>query len=130
MNKQQYLCIIRSETGSCDQPSPEEMAPEQMQEMMSTFQAWQEKFASNIASLGGKLSSDGKVFSSAGVTDGPYVESKEIVGGYMIVAADTLDEAVQVAQACPPVAQSGATVEVREILMCPGQECVSQCEES
>jgi len=131
MSKQQYLCIIRSESGTCDQPSPQEMTPEKMQEMMAKFQAWQEKFDANIASMGGKLSGEGKVFSSAGMTDGPYVESKEIVGGFMIIAADSLDEAVQVAQACPPIADSSnAVVEIREIMMGPVEECNSASQNS
>ena len=43
----------------------------------------------------------GKVLTSAGVTDGPLVESKEIVGGYSVVLAKTYEDALKVAGECP-----------------------------
>ena len=46
------------------------------------------------------------------VTDGPFIESKEIVGGFSIVQAETLDDAVELAAGCP-VLLFGASVEVR-----------------
>ena len=47
--------------------------------------------------------------------DGPLVEIKELVGGYMIVAAATLDEAIQIASECPGLVRPGSGVEVIEI---------------
>lgn len=120
MNQQKYLCILRSETGSCEEAMPSDMTQEMMQAMMSEFETWQTRFKSNIVNLGGKLSNGGKVFSPTGVTDGPFIESKEIVGGFMILAAENLEEAVHVAQACPPIAASSANVEIREIMAPPG----------
>ena len=46
------------------------------------------------------------------VTDGPFVESKEIVGGYSIVQADTIDAAAEIAKGCPGLL-GGGKVEVR-----------------
>ncbi len=50
------------------------------------------------------------------VTDGPYAEAKEIVGGYIIVKAADLDEAVQLAQGCP-VLEDGGKVEIRDVMV-------------
>lgn len=107
MSKKNYLCIQRSQPGAAskgDAPSPA-----QMQEMHTKFNAWKEKFQDNIVDLGGKLG-DGKRVTSEGATDGPFVEAKEVIGGYMIVSADSFEEAVQVAQESP-----GSSVEVRAI---------------
>ena len=110
MAKKKYLCIQRSQTGGeCGKPSPA-----QMEEMFAKFNAWKEKFAANIVDMGGKLGG-GKVVSSEGATDGPFVEAKEVVGGFMIVEAESIEEAVEVARESPGVAMPGSSVEVREI---------------
>jgi hypothetical protein len=49
------------------------------------------------------------------VTDGPFAEAKEIVAGFMIVAADDYDGAVAVVQAMPMMQMPGACVEIREM---------------
>jgi len=49
------------------------------------------------------------------ITDGPYAESKEIVGGYLGIKANDLDEAIEIAKGCPIFDYDGST-EVREIL--------------
>ena len=111
MSKKRFLCIQRSQAGGeCTPPTPE-----QMQQMYANFMAWQEKFGSCIVDMGGRLGGGG-VVSATAVTDGPYVESKEVVGGYMIVEAESLAEAQQIAQASPGVAMPGTSVEVREIM--------------
>ncbi|MCA9599827.1 MAG: hypothetical protein KC776_41260 [Myxococcales bacterium] len=105
-----YLCIQRSQAGgNRDKPSPA-----QMEEMYAVFNAWKEKFSANIVDMGGPLGG-GRVVTSEGSSDGPFVESKEVVGGYMIVSADSVDEATQVARECPGVVRPGSSVEVREI---------------
>lgn len=109
MPKNKYLCIQRSQPSDCAKPSPT-----QMQEMYGKFQAWMEKFQKNIVDMGGKLGG-GKVVTSKRETDGPFVEAKEIVGGFMIVSADTLEEAVEVARQSPGTWSPGSSVEVREI---------------
>jgi len=109
MPKQKYLCIQRSQSGKGEKPSPA-----QMEEMYAKFHAWKEKFQKNIVDMGGKLGS-GKVVTSEGATDGPFVEAKEVVGGFMIVSAESLEEALEVARECPGVVMPGSSVEVREI---------------
>ncbi len=86
-----------------------------MQAMFAKFEAWKNKFKDNIVDMGGKLTEGGTVVTSQGATDGPFVEAKELIGGYMIVAADSLEEATRVAQESPGVGMPGSSVEVREI---------------
>ena len=112
MSKHTYLCIQRSQPrqpGKGEAPSPT-----QMEAMYAKFNAWKEKFQKNIVDMGGKLG-EGKVVTSEGATDGPFVEAKEVVGGYMIVSADSLDGAVEVVRQSPGVTMPGSSVEVREI---------------
>jgi len=49
------------------------------------------------------------------VSDGPFMEGKEMVGGYLILKAGDYDEAVQLSNDCPVLAFDDGTVEVREI---------------
>ena len=49
------------------------------------------------------------------VTDGPYAEGKEHVGGFMIVAADSYDQAIEIASGCPGVVRPGSSLEIREM---------------
>ncbi len=112
MSKQNYLCIQRSQPGQSQKS--EAPSPAQMEEMYAKFNAWKEKFQENIVDIGGKLNG-GKVVTSEGATDGPFVEAKEVVGGYMIVSAESIEEAVEVARQSPGVWMPGSSVEVREI---------------
>ncbi len=112
MPKQNYLCIQRSQPkqpGKGQAPSPA-----QMEEMYAKFNAWKEKFQENIVDMGGKLGA-GKIVTAEGATDGPFVEAKEVIGGYMIVSAESLEEAVEVARKSPGVWMPGSSVEVRVI---------------
>jgi hypothetical protein len=49
------------------------------------------------------------------VTDGPYAETKDIVGGYMLIEAKDLDHAVQISRGCP-IFEVGGLVEIRPVL--------------
>src|SRR5207253_2914230 len=111
MAKRKYLVLFRSQpTGG--QPGP---SPEQMQQMFAAYNAWKEKFKDAILDMGDKLKSEGRVVTATGVADGPFVESKEVVGGYMIVGAENFDGAVEVVRACPAAQMPGAVLEIREL---------------
>lgn len=109
MPKQNYLCIQRSQPGGGHKPSPA-----QMEEMYARFNAWKEKFQGNIVDMGGKLMGGGKIVTLEGATDGPFVEAKEVIGGYMIISAESMDEAIEVARESPGVGP-GSSIEVRPI---------------
>lgn len=102
--------FLRSDPAQQGAPSPT-----QMQQMYAAFGAWQEKFKANIVDMGGKLKPGGKIVTDTGVTDGPFAETKEVVGGYMVVAAESYDDAVRIARECPGVIRRGSSVEIREI---------------
>ena len=110
MATQRYLVFLRSTPGKQEPPSSA-----QMQEMYAAFNAWKEKFKGNIVDLGGRLKPGGKILTASGVTDGPFAEAKEVVGGYMVVAAESSDHAVEIARECPGVVRPGSSVEIREI---------------
>ncbi len=110
MSKQKYLCVQRSQTGACEPPSPA-----QMEEMYAKFNAWMEKYGDNLVDMGGKLNEGGKIVTSDGTADGPFAEAKEIIGGYMIVSAESWDEAVEIVRESPGVMMPGSSVEIREI---------------
>jgi len=109
MSNRRYILLQRSQPGNPQQPSPA-----QMQEMYAAFNAWKEKFKENILDMGGKLVPGGKVVTTSGATDGPFVEVKEIVGGYMFVTADSIDRAIEVAREMPMLT-SGSSIEIREV---------------
>ena len=104
------LCVQRSQPMASDKPSPA-----QMQEMYAKFHAWRERFRDHIVDLGGKLGG-GSIVTLEGASDGPFVEAKEIIGGFMVISASDLQQAIEVARECPGVVMPGSSVEVREIL--------------
>lgn len=104
-----YLFLHRSAPGAQSKPSPEDM-----QAMFAKWNAWKEKFAAQVVDWGDKLKTGGKLVDASTVSDGPFVESKEVVGGFMIVTADSIDDAVRIAQEMP--AGPGARIEVREMM--------------
>ncbi len=92
-------------------------SPEQMQEHMQKWFVWIEQLQSkNLYVSGEALIPGGKTVKGpkAVVTDGPFAESKEIVGGYFIVKAKDIDDATEIAKQCPDLPLNGI-VEVREV---------------
>jgi hypothetical protein len=85
-----------------------------MQQMYEAFREWQARFGDKIVDLGGRLG-EGRLVSMSAKIDGPYVEIKELIGGYMIVSAESLDEAADIARGCPGLVGPGSGVEVISI---------------
>src|SRR5260370_39618133 len=98
MSKRKYLVLARGQRGSGGRSGP---SPEQMQQMFAAFNAWKEKFKDSIFDIGAKLESEGRVVTASGAADGPFVEVKEVVGGFMIVSADSYDGAAEAVRAMP-----------------------------
>ena len=111
MANHRYLLLQRGTPGGQQQPSPA-----QMQEIYAAFNAWKEKFKDNLVEMGGRLAPAGKVLTPSGVMDGPLIEAKEIVGGYMVVVADSYEQALEIAAGCPGLIRPGSSCEVREIM--------------
>ena len=110
MNK--YLFLYRNpQTTTSDRPP----SPDEMKAMMTAWEGWKSSWKSNILDLGDGLKPTGKVLKAGVVSDGAHVQARELVGGYSIVQAESYDQAVAVAKACPINAMPGAFVEVREL---------------
>ena len=110
MATRKYLVFLSSIPGKQEPPSPE-----QLQNMYAACNAGQDKFKANIVDMEGRLKPGGRVLTASGVTDGPFAEAKEVVGGYMVLAAENYDAALEVARECPGVVRPGSSVEIREI---------------
>lgn len=90
-------------------------SPEEMQAMFAQWNAWKAKFSDEIIDVGDGLKSGGAVYKGGAVTDGPFVEAKEIMGGFSIIAASSLARAIEIAKECPMQAIPGASIEIREL---------------
>lgn len=109
----EFMMIFRTERNNAPKPSPEEM-----QAMVKQWQDWIGGIAAQGKFVGtNALGYTGKTVHAGGsVTDGPYAEIKEIVGGYIIVKAESLDDAVKLSEGCPTLA-IGGKVEVRDVMV-------------
>jgi hypothetical protein len=110
MTTKKYLFLHRDEHDR----RGEKPSPEQMQSMFAQFNVWKDKFKEHIVDWGDKLKPGGRVVAGASVSDGPFVEAKEIIGGFMIVAADDWEQAVTIAREMPGLSPT-ARIEIREL---------------
>ena len=105
-----YLFVYRT-PAVCAQPSPEEM-----QAMMEPWHQWFQKFGSAIVDGGDGLKPTGRIVKAGLVSDGPYIEVKEVIGGYSIVEAADYAGALAMAKECPVVLKGGdRSIEIREL---------------
>lgn len=107
-----YLCLQRGVPVS--KPEAARPSPAEMQAMYAKFNEWREKFQANLVDPGGRLG-EGRVELHSTASDGPFVEVKELVGGYMVVSASSLEQAIGIARECPGLVSPGSGVEVIEI---------------
>jgi hypothetical protein len=94
------------------------ISPQQMQEQIARWGAWVQALTRNGAfKAGDPLDQSGRVLKGKKkvVTDGPFAEAKDVVGGYLLVKAKDLDEATELARGCPIFEHDAGTVEVRQI---------------
>lgn len=95
------------------------LSPEQLQERMGKWFAWDEKMRNQGVQKGGNAlhaKSKRVVGKDRTVTDGPFIEGKELIGGYYIVSANDADAVVEIAQDYPDY-DLGGTVEIREVMV-------------
>ena len=87
----------------------------------SEIMAWYEKNSATgvIADAGAQLQGPdtAKTIRVATVTDGPFMESKEVLGGYTVLETGTIDEAVEVAKGWPGVDRGLVTMELRPVVV-------------
>lgn len=93
-----------------------DVSPEDMQEEIEMHMKWIEELGEHYEG-GEPLEQAAKSVSGKDkvVTDGPYIESKELVGGYYLIKANSLEEATELSKGCP-VLRLGGSVEVRQVM--------------
>ncbi len=116
--KPQFLLLLHQpNTG----PAP---TAEKMQRIMARFAVWMEQLRSKGMVVGTNgLQATGAVLRGARgavVSDGPFAESKEIIGGYVLITADCFEHALEAARDCPGLDYRMA-VEVRPVVAKHGQ---------
>lgn len=100
--------------------NPEELqkSPEAWQEHMERWGKWMGDLSERGKMLGAQpLENTGHVIKSSKklVTDGPFMEGKEMVGGYLMCKADNYEEALEISKGCPILESDDGIVEVREV---------------
>lgn len=109
-----YLYVFR---GGMRQEG-KELSPQELQQGMARWMAWVGELRQSGHFKGGDpLEPKGGKFISGknrAVTDGPFAEAKDLVGGYFMMECKNLDEAVELARGCPDF-ERGGTVEIRAV---------------
>jgi hypothetical protein len=109
-----FMYLFRSNATAQWPPSPE-----QMKQAMKKWMGWMDSLKKNghIKTGGERLDRTGKVVrgKATAVTDGPYVEVKDSIQGYLLVEAKDIDQAVELSKGCP-VLEGDGTVEIRPIV--------------
>lgn len=114
-----YILLLHDNPSSFAKASPEEM-----QKVVEKYMAWGARMRqAGVLRDGKKLVDDnGKVLRKNGsqirLTDGPYSETKEILGGFYMVEAASYDQVAEIVQDSPHF-EYGGTIEVREIQQMP-----------
>jgi hypothetical protein len=108
-----YVMLIIDTPAEPAQQSPEYGA------WYAEIGAWYEKWGATGKLDGGHQlqgADSARTVRAAGVTDGPFVETKEVLGGYSVIDADSIDEAVEVAKTWPGVDRGWIAIEVRPVI--------------
>lgn len=96
-----------------------DLSPEEMQKIIEKYVAWGERLAAAGKNLDSNKLQDGtgrllrRVNGKLAVTDGPFSETKEIIGGYWIIEADSYDEMQELVADCPHLEHG--LLEIRQI---------------
>jgi hypothetical protein len=109
----EFVMIYRNEA------MPEaKYSPDEMQGILKQWENWMGSIAAQnkLSAIGNRLGSEGRNIKPGNiVTNGPYAEIKEFVGGYTIINVDSIEEATEIAKGCP-ILNVGGSVEVRDIV--------------
>lgn len=108
--KTKFLYLYRFAAGGASKPA----SPEEMQAQYAAWSAWRSKFQSEVTP-GEGLKPGGAVIRDGNVTDGPFIEAKEVMGSYAFVETTSLARAIEIAKECPIKMVPGASVEIREL---------------
>ncbi len=110
-----YIFLLREDPDGLG-----DLSPEQMQQVVESYRAWADGLQEAGQLLGGEKLADGEgrvIVRQDGrerLLDGPYSETKEVVGGFFQLAAESYDQAVEIARSCPHL-EYGGRIEIRRI---------------
>ena len=93
------------------------LSPEEMQKVSEKWMAWFRRLTEQGKAVAGNpLEREGKIVSGKDriVSDGPFAESKEAIGGYLVLDVETLEEAIAIARTNPALAY-GTSIEIRPL---------------
>jgi hypothetical protein len=109
-----YVLLLR------DSGQHKGLSPEEIQSIIGKYKAWSDRMRAEGIVVGGKKLADGAGRVLRGdhgkpvVSDGPYVEAREVLGGLFEIVADSYDAAVEIAKGCPHM-ENGSSIEIRAI---------------
>jgi hypothetical protein len=98
---------------------PADISPDQIQAIIQRYVAWRQKIQQNGRKVEGHKLTDGHgrvmrgAAGSTNVTDGPYAEAREVIGGLFIVDANSYEEVVELSRDCPHL--DFGSIEIREV---------------
>src|ERR1044072_1844145 len=93
--------------------------PQDDQFVMRKYMEWSEKIKKQTVIAHKLFDDEGRRLEmrAGSIVDGPYTETKESIGAFYIVEAETYEQAVQLARECPTLLYQGGSVEVRRVEM-------------
>lgn len=108
------ILIMTTESGK-------QIPPAQAEAWYQEIMAWYEKRGAAgevVAGAGAELEdeSTARTIRATGVTDGPFIEAKEVIGGFSVLEAESMDHAVEIARTWPGVDRGWITIEVRPVV--------------
>ena len=109
INSMKFMLLLRGEDKFL------QLSPSEAQAVIERYMAWAQKLGeAGLLVDGDSLENGGRILSSENgvITDGPFVESKDMAGGYFILNADSLEHAVEIAREAPTFSYGGA-IEIR-----------------
>ena len=111
-----------------------ELSQEKIHEVMNLSRAWFQRIAAEGKVKGGQaLVRSGAIVSGKNgrtIADGPFAESKEAIGGYLLLDVATLEEAIAIAETSPALAY-GTSIEVRPVAEeCPLEACARRADQA
>lgn len=108
--KTKFLCLYRFPAGATPKPS----SPEERQAQYAAWAAWMAKFEKEFIP-GDGLKPGGAVVRGGNVTDGPFIEAKEVMASYCFVETTSLERAIEIIKECPINLDPGSSVEIRQL---------------
>jgi hypothetical protein len=101
-------------------PEQEKLSEDDQKAWYSEVFAWYEKWGATPKLPDGGAQLQGpetaKTIRASGVTDGPFIETKEVLGGYSVLETDSFDEAVEISKTWPGVDRGLITIELRPVI--------------